>query len=209
MNYAETQRGAAAVRQVTPPRAVLAVQIITIAWMCIELSVSLFAGVRARSVALTSFAGDSAIELISAIVVLRRFSVGPSIEKISARINAALLYLLAVYIVVSACLSLFSNHFRPQPSSLGIALLVVASIIMPILGKTKRQLAAQTQSGALKADAAQSNVCAYMSWIALAGLIVNALFHIAWADPLAALFLLPLVIHEANEARKGEVCACS
>ncbi len=60
----------------------------------------------------------------------------------------------------------------------------------------------------MKADAAQSNLCAYMAWIALAGLVLNALFHVPWADSVAALFLLPLILREANEARKGGVCEC-
>jgi divalent metal cation (Fe/Co/Zn/Cd) transporter len=184
------------------------VQLLTIAWMCVELSVSLVSGIRAHSVALTSFAGDSAVELLSAIVVLRRFSLGPGAEKNAARINAALLYVLAAYIVVTSTLSLFYDRFRPEPTFSGIVLLVTAAFVMPLLGRAKRRLAVENQSGALKADAAQSNICAYMSWIALAGLILNAAFHFAWADSIAALLLLPLVISEANEARKGEVCDC-
>jgi divalent metal cation (Fe/Co/Zn/Cd) transporter len=188
--------------------AIRALQMVTIGWMCIELFVSIVAGVRACSVALTSFAGDSAIELFSAFVVLRRFSVGPDAEKNAARITAALLYVLAVYIVLASGLSFLSERFRPESSRLGIALLIVAAIVMPILGAAKKRLAVEARSGALKADAAQSNICAYMSWIALGGLVLNARFHIAWADSVAALFLLPFVIREANEARKGEVCGC-
>jgi divalent metal cation (Fe/Co/Zn/Cd) transporter len=183
-------------------------EIITIAWMCIELSVSLFAGIRACSVALTSFAGDSGIELFSAVVVLRRFSVGCSAEKNATRINAMLLYVLAAYILLTSTVSLLNERYRAEPSSLGIVLLLVAAIIMPRLGAAKRRFAKKANSGALKADAAQSNICAYMSWIALAGLVLNALFHIAWADSLAALCLLPLVFQEANEARKGEMSCC-
>ncbi|MGB9029919.1 MAG: cation transporter [Acidobacteriaceae bacterium] len=190
-------------------RAVRTLQLVTIAWMSIELSVSAWAGIRACSVALTGFAGDSAIELFSALVVLRRFAVGPSIERTAARINALLLYALAAYIALSSAASLLSTRFRPQPSLPGIALLLIAAIVMPILGRKKARLAAQARSDALQADAAQSNVCAWMSWIALAGLVLNALFHIAWADSLAALFLLPLVLHEANQARQGKICACN
>ncbi len=184
------------------------VQLLTIAWMCVELSISLVSGIRAHSVALTSFAGDSAVELLSALVVLRRFSLGAAAEKKAARINAVLLYVLAVYIVVTSALSFLNHRFRPEPTLLGIVLLIAAAIVMPLLGRAKRRLAAETQSAALKADAAQSNICAYMSWIALAGLVMNAAFHLAWADSVAALLLLPLVISEANEARKGEVCDC-
>lgn len=78
---------------------------------------------------------------------------------------------------------------------------------MPVLGAAKKRLAEKTGSRALKADATQSNLCAYMSWIALFGLIINAAVHVPWADSVAAL-LLPLVIREANEAREGDICDC-
>ena len=184
-----------------------AIQQLTIAWMCVELFLATIAGIRAHSVALTAFAGDSAVELFSAIVVLQRFRLGPGSERATAKVNAVLLYVLAIYIAVSSSLTLF-GHFRPEPSVLGIVLLIASAIIMPWLGASKKRLAFQTNSGALKADAAQSNICAYMSWIALAGLVTNAVLHILWADSVAALLLLPLVLYEANETRKGESCNC-
>ncbi|MCU1323009.1 MAG: putative Co/Zn/Cd cation transporter [Acidobacteriaceae bacterium] len=187
--------------------AIRSIQHITIAWMCVELLVAAIAGIRAHSVALTAFAGDSAVELFSAIVVLQRFRMGPGSERVTAKVNAVLLYVLAVYIVVSSSLALF-GRFRPQPSVFGIVLLVASAIIMPWLGASKKRLALQTNSGALRADAAQSNICAYMSWIALAGLVTNAVLHIPWADSIAALLLLPLVLYEANEALKGKSCSC-
>lgn len=186
--------------------AVRRLQWITIGWMVVELGVSLYAGIRACSIALTAFGADSAIELVSAVVVLRRFTLGPGTERRAARISGALLYILAAYILIISALSVFSKQFQPQPTLIGIVLLAAAAIIMPLLGRAKKKLATQTGSRALKADAAQSNVCAYMSWIALAGLLVNFLFHLPWADSLAALLLLPIVLKEAGEARKGETC---
>lgn len=99
-----------------------------------------------------------------------------------------------------------STRFQPEPTVLGIGLLIAAAIIMPLLGRAKRKLAAETGSRALRADAAQSSICAFMSWIALTGLLVNFYFHLAWADSAAALLLLPIVLKEAGEASKGEVC---
>ena len=115
---------------------VRAIQQLTIAWMCVELFVAAIAGIRAHSVALTAFAGDSAVELFSAIVVLQRFRLGPGSERATAKANAVLLYLLAVYIVVSSSLTLFSR-VRPQTSVIGIVLLIASAIIMPWLGATK------------------------------------------------------------------------
>ena len=183
-------------------------QWITIAWMCVELSVAAVAGVRACSIALTAFAADSAIELSSAIVVLGRFHFGPSAEKKAARTNSVLLCILAAYIVAGSAASLESRRLRPQPSYLGIALLLAAGIIMPWLGRAKRRLANHTGSRALRADAAQSAVCAWMSWIALAGVVLNATFHLAWTDSVAALLLVPFIVHEAREAWRGNVCCC-
>ncbi len=184
------------------------IQKITIAWMTVELCVALYAGIEAHSVALTAFGADSAIELISAYVVLRRFAVGPSVEHRAARISSALLYALAAYIIATSGLALLKHELQPEPSVVGICLLVAAAMVMPLLGRAKKRLAAETGSRVLNADAAQSNICAYMSWIALAGLLVNLFLHLPWADPVAALLLLPIVLREAGEASRGEVCGC-
>jgi divalent metal cation (Fe/Co/Zn/Cd) transporter len=80
---------------------------------------------------------------------------------------------------------------------------------MPLLGSTKRRLARQTGIQSLSADAAQSNVCAWLSWISLVALGVNRISHLPWADSVGSLALLPLILHEANEARRGNVCDCS
>lgn len=188
--------------------AVRLLQGITIGWMLIELSVSLFAGVRACSVALTSFGADSGIELFSAVIVLRRFDGGPRAEERAARFAGMLLYALAAYILGSSVLSIFALKFRPEATPVGVGMLIAAAVVMPFLGKAKRKLAIETDSKALNADAAQSTICAYMSWITLAGLLANMLFKVPWADSVAALCLLPLVITEAKEAWKGKTCDC-
>jgi divalent metal cation (Fe/Co/Zn/Cd) transporter len=79
---------------------------------------------------------------------------------------------------------------------------------MPWLAKEKRRLSGATGSAALRADAAQSAVCAYLSLIALAGLATNTLWHLKWADPIAALLIIPLVVREGGEAMRGNPCRC-
>lgn len=187
---------------------VLLLQTITIAWMTIELGISLYAGIRAHSVALTAFGADSAIELLSALIVLRRFAVGPSAERRAVRLSGYLLYVLAGFILITSALSFFKHELQPEPSVLGIALLMATAVIMPLLARAKKRLAAETGSRALSADGAQSSICGYLSWIALAGLLLNFLFHLAWADSAAALLLLPFVLKEAREASKGVACGC-
>jgi divalent metal cation (Fe/Co/Zn/Cd) transporter len=188
--------------------AIRRLQLITIAWMCVEVGVSIYASARAHSMALLAFGGDSAIELLSACVVLLRFSGTELSERCASRVAAWLLLSLAAFIAVGSTVSLLRPSLRPETSYPGISLLLIATLIMPWLAREKRKLAAQTSSSSLRADATQSAVCAYLAWIALAGLGLNALFHLQWADPAAALALIPLVLYEAREAWRGHGCAC-
>ena len=116
-------------------------QFITIAWMVVELCVAVYSGVRSHSIALTAFGADSAIELLSAVVVLRRFALGPATERRAARISGFLLYGLAAYILVTSLLSFLSRSTEAQPTLLGIGLLIAAAIVMPLLGLAKKSLA--------------------------------------------------------------------
>jgi len=88
-------------------------------------------------------------------------------------------------------------------------LLILAAAVMPWLARQKRQLSAATGSAALRADAAESLVCGYLALIALAGLVANALWKLSWADPVAALLLLPLITREGWEAVRGKPCCAT
>jgi divalent metal cation (Fe/Co/Zn/Cd) transporter len=173
--------------------------------MAIEAAVSLAAAWMARSPALLAFGGDSAIELISAVVVLNRFQVPVAHEQSesrTARIAGVLLFALAAYVVVASAVTLL-GHAEPKQNYLGIAVLILAALFMPWLAKEKRRLSAVTGSAALRADAAESALCGYLSMIALVGLAVNAIWHVAWADPVAALCLVPFIVREGWEAFAG------
>ena len=100
------------------------------------------------------------------------------------------------------------GYVEPRPSYLGIAVLVAATLIMPLLAREKRRLSALTGSAALRADAAESALCAYLSVIALVGLAVHSVWHVAWADPVAALAIIPLIVYEGREALRGKACGC-
>ena len=184
------------------------VQWFTILWMAVEVAVSWFAAIRAGSVALAAFGADSAIELLSAATVLWRFRTGRvHAERTATKITAWLLVALVVYIATSSLYALILRR-RAEVSYLGMLVLIAAALIMPWLGKQKRSLAAAANSAALRADATQSSVCAYLAWIALAGLLLNAFAHIGWADALAALCLIPFIVKEAKEAFEGRACQC-
>jgi divalent metal cation (Fe/Co/Zn/Cd) transporter len=189
--------------------AIRRVQWFTIVWMAIEVAVAFVAAIRAHSVTLAAFGGDSAIELLSAAVVLARFHSARRItEKLASKFTGWLLVSLAIYIAAGSLYTLIASESKPKPSYLGIGLLFAAAVVMPWLARRKRVLAVATNSSALRADAAQSSICSYLSWIALAGLILNAVLHASWADPVAALGLLPIVIKEANESFHGRSCDC-
>jgi divalent metal cation (Fe/Co/Zn/Cd) transporter len=203
----------ASVLQIAPLvaiRRIQRVQTVTIAWMSVEAAVSLFAAWRAHSPALLAFGGDSAIELFSAIVVLWRFRGNVEhehAEKKAARTAGVLLFALAAYVAIISVASLL-GYSEAKPTLLGIAILVAAAAVMPWLAKEKRRLSGATGSAALRADAAQSALCAYLSVIALAGLAINAIWYVRWADPVAALVVLPLIVWEGREAMRGKTCDC-
>ena len=194
-----------------PVRQIRRLQRLTIAWMIAEAVLSLWAAFRARSPALLAFGGDSAIELFSAVVVLWRFQDGNGkergevAERRAARIAGILLLVLAVYVVAVACATLFGLT-ESAPSYVGIAVLIAATAVMPWLAWQKRRLATITESAALRADAAESMLCAYLSLVALLGLSAHALLHVSWADPIAALAVTPFLLWEARSALRGDAC---
>lgn len=189
-------------------RRIIRIQALTLIWMTVEAVVSLGAAWMARSPALLGFGGDSAVELLSAAVVIHRFhpsSHEEHAEERAAKIAGGLLFVLATFVAIASILALL-GHVEAQPSPVGIALLILAAVVMPWLARQKRRLSAATASAALRADAAESAICGYLALIALAGLLVNAIWRVSWADPVAALSLFPLIVREGWESMKGKPC---
>ena len=183
-------------------------QTLTIAWMTLETGLSMAAAWMAHSPALIAFGGDSAVELASAVIVLWRFRrASEEAERRAARVTGALLFALAVYVAIVSTLSL-AGYIEPRPSYLGMMVLAVAAVGMPWLAREKRRLSTLTGSAALRADAAESALCGYLSLIALAGIALNSVWHIRWADPIAALVIVPLVIWEGIETLREGACQC-
>ena len=193
-------------------RRIIQIQTLTLVWMSLEAAVSLGAAWMARSPALLGFGGDSAVELLSAALVLRRFCRPTDEDRAdqrAARIAGSLLFVLAGFVALASVLTFF-GHTEPRPSPVGIVLLMLAAAVMPWLARQKRQLSAATGSAALRADAAESLVCGYLALIALAGLVANALWKLSWADSVAALLLLlPLITREGWEAVRGKPCCAT
>ena len=191
-------------------RRIRQVQVFTIVWLLVEVVVSGFAAWRARSPALFAFGGDSVVELASAVVVLWRFrsgSAGETEENRAARMAGALLFVVAGCVTMMSAMSLF-GYGETKPSVMGVVILLLAAVVMPLLALVKRKLSAVTGSAALRAEATESAVCAYLSLVALLGVGLNTVWHISWADPVAALVVVPVLVWEGREAMRGKVCGC-
>jgi divalent metal cation (Fe/Co/Zn/Cd) transporter len=198
-------------------RAALRLEGLTLAWMVVEASASIGAGVMAHSVLLLAFGIDSIIELASAGLLYFRLSkearAAPgdmagieALEQKISRIGGWLLYLLALYVVLQSGYGLLHRH-TAETSLMGLAVAVVAAFGMPVLAKAKLRVADEIGSKALRADAMETFTCGFLSWVLLAGLGANALLHWWWLDSVAALVLVPFLIKEAKEALSGE-CGC-
>lgn len=187
---------------------IILLQSLTLAWMLVESSIALTAAWRAQSVSLFVFGSDSIVELISAAVVLLQFIPAFRISPTrAARACGILLYLLAAVVLAIVLDGLL--HYRPADTSpLGIAITSGSLLLMPVLAYFKRDAAKTTGNKAVRADAVQSATCAYLAALTLSVLLVRAAFGLHWLDQVAALAAIPILIVEAQRARKGHVCSC-
>ena len=192
-----------------PRTSVLWIQGVTLAWMLVEFGVSAYAAVTAHSPAMLAFGSDSLVELLSATVVLLQWIPSMSIsERRASRTAGALLFVLS-FVVAAIAVASLALRLRPATSYAGIAITIAALIAMPVLAFLKRREARRSKNAALAADAVQSATCAYLALITLAGLAINAAFHVAWFDPVAALVAVPILVKEGRSAWQGHACGCS
>ena len=183
----------------------------TIGYNSLEGLIAVVAGLIAGSIALVGFGFDSLIEVTSGAVLLWRLHTDVDearrerIEGISLRIVGACFVVLAIYVSYDSIKSLIRRE-APEESLVGIVLAAVSLVVMPLLVRAKRKVARAIKSGALMADSKQTELCTYLSAILLGGLLLNALFGWWWADPLAALIMVPIIVKEGIEALRGETC---
>src|SRR3984893_10798331 len=183
----------------------------TIAWNALEGLVAVVAGAIASSISLVGFGIDSFIEVTSGSVLLWRMSVDAEVhrrelnERRALRIVGACFLLLAAYIAYESVLDLWSRR-APDHSIPGIILACVSLIVMPLLSRAKRKVGRALGSAAMHADAKQTEFCTYLSAILLAGLLLNAVLGLWWADPVAALIMVPIIAKEGIEGLQGKVC---
>ena len=195
------------------PRATLlrrgrVLEYLTLGWNSIEAVVAITAGVLAGSTALVGFGVDSVIESISGAVLLWRLQDSADDhrkEDLALKLVGVSFFLLAAYVAWEAGTSLLHRE-APDVSVVGIVLAAVSVIVMPLLARAKRKVAASLKSRALDADSRQTDLCAYLSAILLVGLSLNALFGWWWADPVAGLGMVPIIVNEGISSLRGETC---
>ena len=181
---------------------------ITVVWNIAEGIIAVTAGMLAGSTALLAFGIDSFVETASGAIVGWRLvdeirnraeHRAEQVERLTSRIAGLLLLALAIYIAVDSAVRLLGMSPRPQESLMGIAVTAVSLVVMPLLGRAKLRCAGVIGSAALRADAYETIACAWLSGTALIGLGMNAAFGWWWADPLAAVVLIPLIVREGWE----------
>lgn len=176
----------------------------TIAYNSLEAIASLIAGLLAGSVALVGFGVDSIIEVIAGLTAQWRLRADSDLsrrsgsESLSLRIVGWCFVALAAYVAIDSLTSLYLRK-EPDRSWLGVGILVLSIIVMPALAWAKQRVAIGIQSPALEAEARQTSLCAYLSIIALAGVGLNAFVGWWWADPIAALIMVPIITREGIE----------
>jgi divalent metal cation (Fe/Co/Zn/Cd) transporter len=190
----------------------VALEAVTVGYNALEGVIAIVAGLLAGSVALTGFGIDSVIEVSSGALLLWRLraelgsaSIAEAVEARASRLAGALLLALAIYIIVESGRQLLTQD-RPEESIFGIVLMGVSLVVMPFLAGAKLRTAGALGSRALRADAHETIVCAWLSFTTLAGLALNAALGWWWADPAAALVMLPLIVREGLEAWRAEQC---
>jgi len=180
----------------------------TLAFNGVEVIVAIAAGLAAGSVALLGFGVDSLIELTAGFAALWRLAADADAgrreraEAASLRVVGACFLALAAYVAYEAVRSLVLGE-RPAASPLGIALALLSVVSMPLLARAKRRVAAGMTSGALAAEAQQTALCGYLAAILLGGLLLNAALGWWWADPAAALGMIPIIAKEGWEGVRG------
>jgi len=186
----------------------------TIAWNNLEGLVAVIAGAIAGSISLVGFGIDSFIEVASGTTLLWRMTVDADVksregnERLSLRVVGLCFIVLAAYVAYESVSVLISKK-ASERSIPGIILACVSLVVMPILSRVKKQVGRDLGSAAMNADAKQTDFCVYLSAILLGGLFLNAALGWWWADPTAALIMVPIIAKEGFDGVKGKACCDS
>ncbi len=157
------------------------------------------------------FGIDSAIEVLAATVIVWLFSgsrIGSdTAERRAQQLIAGSYAILVIYIGSESIRDLASTQ-HPGASWVGIGLAAFTAPTMPLLAAAKRRVGRKLNSSATVSEAAQNQICAYLSVALLVGLLANALAGWWWADPAAALVIAALAAKEGIDSWRGTSCDC-
>lgn len=180
-----------------------------IGYHLLEAAVAIGAGLAAGSIALIGFGADSLIESFAGVIVVWLFTGArlgsQAAERRAQQLVAISFFVLAAYVGVESVRSLVAAH-EPDPSWVGIGLALFTAATMPLLAAWKRRIGHRLKSSAAVKEAAQTQLCAYLSVALLLGLGANALFGLWWMDPAAALFIAAVAVKEGRESWRGDGC---
>ena len=183
----------------------------TITWNTLEGLVAIISGLMAGSISLVGFGIDSFIEVTSGSTLLWRMSVDADEqsreqnERLSLKIVGICFIALAIYVAYESASDLLRRK-QPEHSIPGIVLACVSLIVMPLLSRAKKKVGNSLSSAAMHADARQTDFCVYLSAILLVGLLLNAALGWRWADPIAALIMVPIIAKEGIDGMKARTC---
>lgn len=190
-----------------------ALELFTVCWACAEAAIALRSALHTGSVSLAGFGWDSLIEVLSALAVWWRMSheMNPQqkhrAEHLSLRITGSCLLGLGIFVAVGSLRQLLL-HEATAVDFPGIVITSLAVVVMPVLAWQKRRVGRALHSHAMATDARQTDFCTYQAGIILLGVVCFRFFHIWWADSVAALVLVPIILRASWLAFRGEHC-CS
>ncbi len=176
-------------------------------WNVLEAGVALWAAKGAGSVALLAYGLDSLIELFAGGVLIwhlsrewREREHEKAAEKKALKLVGVTFFLLSAYIVIQSAGTLLGWFAEPRPSMVGIILVVASAMVMTAIFFPKLSLAKKLGSRALRGEAIESLACDLQDLTLLVGLGANVLWGWWWADPVAALALVPWLVKEGWES---------
>jgi divalent metal cation (Fe/Co/Zn/Cd) transporter len=175
-------------------------------WNVGEMGVALWSGFQANSVALIAFGLDSGLELFMGAILIWNLRKELHLdekkltEQKALRLLGFTFFVLSVYIAIQSIATLLGWLEEPRHSYIGIALVIISAVVMTMLYFGKNDVAKKIGSKALRAEAIGTLVCDLQDITVLAGLGLYVLFGWWWADPVAALLLIPFLLKEGLES---------
>jgi divalent metal cation (Fe/Co/Zn/Cd) transporter len=180
-------------------------------WNLVELLITLWSGIEASSIALLGYGLDSLLELFAGLVLVWRLGTKWKDEREehdsdrkALRVVGVTFFALSAYILFHAIATLVGWLPQPKESLVGIGLVIASALVMTVLYFWKTSISKKIGSRALKAEATESLACDLQDLTLLVGLGANAVFGWWWADPVAAVLLIPWLLKEGREAFLGE-----